>query len=80
MTIVVQTSIDTDQSVLKAIREVSTKHMLHAQDHPVAFDDTRFQYFDTENNEVIENAINDFLQIDGVSTAYAKPGGMPPAP
>jgi hypothetical protein len=76
MIIAVQTSAQTDDD---EIRRVADKYNLTAQENTVAINDSIFHYYSATDNAIAEKAIVDFLKINGISAAYIKPGGEPPA-
>ena len=79
MTIAVHTSSQTGTKLHDAMQKIAGKHGLESQGDPLTLNDTVIHYFEGKDDTKVENAVADFLKVDGVSAAYVKPAGEPPA-
>ncbi len=78
MTLVLQTTNETEPSGNAAIREVIERHGLVAQDTSVAFGVDTFSYYRLGSHQDAKAIIEDLMKLPGVAAAYVKHGGSPP--
>lgn len=75
MLLVVETTGDAEIINSQAVQHTLATHKLQLTTSPIQFSDRFYYYFSIDPRENMNKAINDLLQISGISAAYAKPEG-----
>jgi len=78
MTLVLQTTIETEPHTNTAIREVIERHGLVAQESSLSFGVDTFSYYHIGRHQDVKAIIEELLKLPGVAAAYVKHGSSPP--